>query len=240
MNNEKLINAFNIFERKVLKGNKLIVAPIVVSLLFLFIGSVSTDVDAVSLSWDASRLSSSTVVEQKHLTFKENSIDLHTSVRWWKYNQAVTVYKPQVQEMIARWYSRTRILDILGLKNMECHQYNGDCVGMNFADYWPFQINRIHKEIFDNSLKYRQSEDRSWLFRYQLTYANELVESYDARFCWEHIFKQIGRTYTNENRFKCVAVSYNGSPRYKHTYKKIAWLKRQIISDWAVKNINNF
>jgi len=75
------------------------------------------------------------------------------------------------------------------------------------------------------------SNQLEWLFKFQLTYANSLVQSYEDRFCGIEHFKIVWVKYTNENRFKCIAKSYNWSKRYKYTYAEIWWLKRQIISD---------
>jgi hypothetical protein len=131
--------------------------------------------------------------------------------------------------MKARGYSNTRILDLLALKSMECNSYTS-CVWMGWNDIWPFQINKIHKEQYSHSLSLHKQKEFAKLYLYQLSYANGLVDSYMTRFC------DIKRAKTNENRFKCVAVSYNGHPRYKHTYKKIWWLKRQMISDYLFSN----
>lgn len=149
--------------------------------------------------------------------------NLQTSVKWGKYNQAVTWYTTQINEMINRWYSKTRILDLLAFKSMECNSYKWDCIWIKANDVWPFQINKIHREQYDDSLALIKSKEWAVLYRYQLRYANQLVESYMQRFCkWEY-------AKTNKKRFQCVAVSYNWHPRYKHTYKQIAWEKRKII-----------
>lgn len=180
--------------------------------------------------------------EYKEEVFKwnENSEDLHTSVQYKGYNQAVTAYKAQIGTMVAKWYSNTRMLDLLALKSMECHQYDGNCKGLKMRDIWPFQINIIHREQYDHSLKLMKSENWSELFVYQLNYANGLVESYMDRFCNKWAFDYIGMTYTNEKRFKCVAVSYNWSPRFKQMYSELAWEKRKIIAEWLKENSNLF
>lgn len=155
--------------------------------------------------------------------------DYKTTIKWWKYNQAVTIYAKQFEEMKARGYSNTRILDLLALKSMECNKYTS-CVWYNWNDLWPFQINKIHKEQYNKSVELH-NQKRYWeLFSYQLSYADSLVQSYMDRYCdWKW-------SKTNKNRFYCVAVSYNWHPRYKHTYKKIGWEKRKIISDYLFSN----
>ena len=164
--------------------------------------------------------------------------NLSTQLNNW---QAITIYWKQLEEMKARWYSNTRILDLLTIKSLECNSYTS-CVWFNANDIWPFQINKIHKEEYNQSFLYHNSKDYGSLFLYQLTYANKLVQSYEDRFCGEHIFKEIGKKYTNEARFKCVAVSYNWHPKHKYAYKLNGWAKRQVISEYLFDNwflINN-
>lgn len=175
--------------------------------------------------------------------FNEGVEDLSTSVQYKWYNQAVTAYKSQMREMVARWYSATRILDLLAIKSMECNRFDWLCKWIdrkswNLIDIWPFQINNIHREHFKESVRLFDLDDRAWLFLYQLSYANQLVQSYEDRFCGEHIFKQIGRTFTNERRFKCNAVSYNWHPTWKQIFSELWWEKRKIISQWLVENSN--
>jgi len=157
--------------------------------------------------------------------------DVRTNVQYWKYNQLVTAYATQIKEMQARGYSDTRILDLLALKSMECNRYDGLCYWHNNLDLWPFQINKIHKDEWITSANLMRTNQLEGLFKFQLTYANKLVQSYEDRFCGKEHFDYVGVKYTNENRFKCIAKSYNGSPRYKYTYAELGWLKRQIISD---------
>lgn len=145
------------------------------------------------------------------------------------------VYGDQLEEMKARGLSNTRILDLLAIKWMECNSYKG-CIWRAWLDMWPFQINKVHTDVYNKSWQLWNAKEYWKLFNYQLSFANSLIESYEKRFCGEHIFKKIWRKYTNERRFKCVAVSYNGHPRYKHTYKKIWWEKRKAISEFLFSN----
>jgi hypothetical protein len=175
--------------------------------------------------------------------FNEGVEDLQTSVQYKGYNQAVTAYKAQIETMIKNWYSATRVLDLLGIKSMECNRYDWLCKWIdrnsgNLIDIWPFQINRIHREQFNKSLELFEQDKRAELFLYQLDYANQLVQSYEDRFCGERIFSLIGRDFTNEGRFKCNAVSYNWHPTWKQIFSELAWEKRKIISDWLVENSN--
>lgn len=200
---------------------------------FLYIFWIMCVIAIVLLSlWETS---ATTPKEAEEKQREVMTINYKSSIKWGKYNQAVTIYAKQFEEMKARGYSNTRILDLLAIKSMECNKYTS-CIGQNWHDIWPFQINRVHKEQYNNSVALHKQQKYATLFLYQLSYANWLIESYEDRFCWKHIFKQIGQTYTNKKRFYCVAVSYNWHPRYKHTYKKIAWLKREMIKKHLIDN----
>lgn len=179
----------------------------------------------------------------KKFSFNEWSQDLQSSIQYKWYNQAVIAYKSQIQELINRWYSATRILDLLWIKSMECNRYDGLCKGYdkhswNLIDVWPFQINKIHKEQFNYSLQLFDQDNRVELFKYQLSYANWLLQSYEDRFCWEKIFDQIWKDFTNERRFKCMAKSYNWNPTWKYIFSELSWEKRKMIGEWLVNNSN--
>lgn len=199
------------------------------------------------LIWEVS--ADFTPSKRKDLVFNSGSADLHWVDK--PSGQAVTAYQSQVLEMWDRWYNRTRILDILMSKSMECHAYHWNCIWyardknfkliypLQIVDYWPFQINKIHKEVFNNSLSYKEKEDWAGLFKYQLTYANGLIESYMNNNCkWEYaeLYKLKGET-TNERRAKCVYIHYNGSSN-KVLYANIAWRKRVAINEWLINNSN--
>lgn len=163
-------------------------------------------------------------VKTKSIEYEEQGY--YSEIKWGKYKQPVQVFDTQVNEMIKRWYKLTRILDLLTIKTMECNRYDWKC--FNWNDVWHFQINKIHK------LQYIKSHElfyNSWeLYKYQLSYANELVESYMDRFCdWK-------RAWDNETRFKCIAKSYNWHPRYKQTYADLWWAKRKLITEYIVKS----
>jgi len=165
-----------------------------------------------------------------------HAIDVKTTIN--TYNgrtQLVTAYKEQIATMKRKGYSDTRILDLLALKSMECNRYDGLCYWHYKLDVWPFQINRIHKDAYVTSFKLISSNQLAWLFDFQLKYANKLVSSYMDRYCGRHIFKLIWRNYSNERRFKCVAVTYNWHPRYKRTYAILAWKKREAIKNLIYK-----
>lgn len=226
-------------ERRTLEKWALLLALIMSSLLVAFFNNVK-QAEALSYSSLSPTLLEASGLQKQAFAWSDGVLDLKGTIHTWRNLQAVTGYKTQVVEMVKRGYSPTRILDLLALKSMECNRWDGRCIGLNEADLWPFQINRIHKEQYNHS-KYLMDSYLLWeLYLFQLTYANKLVNSYGNRYCWAHIFAQIGRTYTNERRFKCVAVSYNGSPRYKKTYAFLGWKKRQMISDWLKENSNLF
>lgn len=164
--------------------------------------------------------------------------NLETSIKVWNYNQAITVYDKQVKEMISRWYSKTKILDLLAIKSMECNRYDWLCYWRNNNDVWPFQINKIHREQYNHSL-YLMKKNKLWaLFLYQLDYASKLYDSYNERFCWPHIFDTIFRVYTNERHYKCIAVSYNWHPKLKYFYAYAGWKKREVIKEYLIKEFD--
>lgn len=165
-------------------------------------------------------------IEVKEPLEVQKSIEIQY-IKWNNRSYAVQVWYDRVETMKKLWYSETRILDLLAIMNMECWAYTWKC--FNWNDIWPMQINKIHKEQYNTSWKYYNNQDWGGLFLYQLDYANKLLDSYDKRFCWTHIFKQIWLTYTNQRHFECIGKSYNGHPTYKYAYVKLWWERRQII-----------
>lgn len=170
-------------------------------------------------------------------TYKINTQapDLQSSVQYWQYNQAVTAYTNQINEMIARWYTKTQILDLLAIKSMECNSYTS-CLWINASDVWPFQINRIHTDQYNKSIQLHYDKKYAELYLYQLTFSKWLIDSYMDRFCNESAHNSVGKKYTTESRFKCVAVSYNWHPTKKVIYSKIGWEKRKIIKEYLNNN----
>ena len=142
----------------------------------------------------------------------------------------VQVWNDRIKTMKKLWYSDTRILDLLAIMNMECWSYKWDC--FNWNDIWPMQINKIHKEQYNKSWEYYNKKDWGKLFEYQIKYANQLVESYEAKNCKPEYVKKywIWKTY-NQKRWRCVAFHYNWHPKNKFAYNKLGWERRQIISD---------
>jgi len=170
----------------------------------------------------------------KHIWTNVMTGSLSSSIKWNWRTLWLKVYWSQVEEMKARWYSNTRILDLLSIKSQECNNYTS-CVWIAGLDIWPFQINKIHTEVYKHSYKLHNAEDFWTLYKYQLTFANWLIESYMDRFCNEAIFKEVWKEYSNKARLKCVAISYNWWPdRVNYGHK--VWLKRQIIADYLFDN----
>lgn len=167
-----------------------------------------------------------TIQKVKEEIYKRPNIE-STQIKWNNRVYNVQVWNDRVKTMEGLGYSKTRILDLLAIMNMECGSYTGKC--FNWNDIWPMQINKIHKEQYNKSWEYYNKEDWGGLFLYQLDYANKLLDSYDERFCGAHIFKQIGRTYTNKRHFECIGKSYNGHPRYKYAYVQLGWERRGVI-----------
>ena len=239
--NRKKLLAFKKAEKKRVMTNLLgIILPL--SALFILFISVMGNNEANAYTVKKEPLTN-VLLHSNTKTFTGTFKAVETKLSW----QAVTVHGAQLEEMKARKYDNTRILDLLMAKSMECHQYDWNCIWFlrdkkwriieprKIIDYWPFQINRIHTKQFNESLVYKSNKDWWGLFKYQLNYANKLIQSYEDRYCGQHIFEEIGRTYTNERRAKCVYSSYNWS-KNKDYYAKIAWEKRKIISDYLFTN----
>lgn len=150
-----------------------------------------------------------------------------TTIKWNNRVYAVQVWGDRVETMRNMWLSETRILDLLAIMNMECGSYKWDC--FNWNDIWPMQINKIHKEQYNKSWEYYNNQDWGGLFEYQIKYANQLVQSYEDRFCGRHIFDLIWKEYSNQRRWNCVGKSYNGHPRYKYVYMQLGWERREVI-----------
>jgi len=159
----------------------------------------------------------------------------YSEIQWGRYKQPVRVYDTQVNEMIKRWYSLTRVIDLVTILTMECNRYDWKC--RNTSDIWFFQINRIaHKQAYLESdrLFYNSAE----LFKYQLTYANDkIVQDLEDRFCgWQY-------AKTNQVRFMCIAKNYNGNVKIasnwlemRENYMLLARYKRELIARYIVDN----
>lgn len=156
---------------------------------------------------------------------------INASLEWNNRWHLVTVYDKQIKVMKKYWYSKTRILDLLALRSMECNLQNWKCKWLNNSDIWPFQINNIHTENYNKSLELWNNEEK--LFEYQLKVANDLLNSYEKNFCWEKHFKAIWKTYNNEERFKCYARCFNW------WYNRVSYAKRWLVQREIVKYFYN-
>ena len=164
-----------------------------------------------------------------------------TTIKWNNRVYAVQVWGDRIETMRNMWLSETRILDLLAIMNMECGSYKWDCIWyardkkgrliypLRAIDIWPMQINKVHKEEFRHSKYLYENEKWGELFIYQLKYANQLVQSYEDRFCGKHIFDLIWKEYSNQRRWNCVGKSYNWHPRYKFAYMQLGWERREVI-----------
>ena len=174
------------------------------------------------------------------LSFLNVNADLNSAIQRWKHKKAVIVYDTQLEILIEKWYSLTRIIDIMTLKTNECNNYEWKCIWYNkqwvWVDYWHFQINKIHKEQVKKTLELW--EDPKAHFIYQLEYVNILLDSYEKRFCnAENILAKYWER-SNKERFKCKARAYNGSS-FKQAYSDWSWIKREKIKDYIVKYLQN-
>ena len=213
---KEIINILDKITRKVMKGSneKWIIFMLIVIAFLLWI-AFSWDVEVIEKVQAQAEVVQKPVETQKVL------------IKWNNRSYAVQVWGDRVETMRKLGYSETRILDLLAIMNMECGSYKWDC--FNWNDIWPMQINKIHKEQYNKSWEIYNRDSWGELFLYQLDYANKLLDSYDKRFCWVHIFKQIGRKYTNKRHFECIGKSYNWHPQYKFAYVQLGWDRRQKI-----------
>lgn len=161
---------------------------------------------------------------------------INASLEWNNRWHLITVYDRQIEIMQHYWYSKTRILDLLALRSMECNLSNWKCKWLNNQDIWPFQINIIHTENYNKSLELWNDEEK--LFKYQLKVANDLLNSYEKNFCWEKHFKAIWKTYNNEERFKCYARCFNWWPN-RVSYAKRWLVQREIVKYFYNNNYKN-
>ena len=160
---------------------------------------------------------------------KEVFWDYNWVLKWPKVWWAVTVYDKQVKIMQDRWYSKQRILDLLAIQSMECNLYNWNC--KSSSDIWNFQINQIHKNEYNKSAKLLKTKKYGELYKYQLTYANWLLDSYEKSFCSkENIIWKFWK-YSEKLRVECYWRMYNWSKK-KVTYWKMLWQKREMIKKY--------
>lgn len=209
----KIIDIFDIFERKVLKWNTIYI--LVIMFVVILIINSPEEVEVIE------KVQAQEEIVQKTVETKK------VMLKWNNRTYAVQVWWDRIETMRNLGYSETRILDLLAIMNMECWSYKWNC--FNWNDIWPMQINKIHKIQYNKSWEFYNKQDWAGLFIYQVKYANQLVQSYEDRFCGIHIFEQIGRKYTNQRRWNCVWKSYNGHPQYKFAYMQLGWERREII-----------
>lgn len=207
-----LIDKLDQVERKYIKWDFIYIVLALVVIIWIF-HTVTREVEVID-TVQAKEVKE--VVETQKTMIKRNNR-----------TYAVQVWGDRVETMRNMWLSETRILDLLAIMNMECWSYKWAC--FNWNDIWPMQINKIHKEQYNKSWEYYNKQDWGGLFIYQIQYANQLVQSYEDRFCWRHIFDLIWKEYSNQRRWNCVGKSYNWHPRYKYAYMKLGWERREII-----------
>lgn len=155
----------------------------------------------------------------------------YQEIKFWKYNQAITIFDNQIKTLKNLGYSNERIIDLLAIRSMECNSYKWDCKGLYSSDIGPFQINHIHKKEYKKSKQLFNEEKWGELFIYQAKIANWLLDSYEKRFCSEKIFKEIWKPYDNNERFVCYARVYNWSEK-KKSYWELAKLKRVVVEKY--------
>ena len=208
----EIINALDKFERKYIKWDFIYIVLAIFAVIWIF-HTVTREVEVIDK------------VQAKEV--KDVLEVKKTTIKWNNRVYAVQVWWDRVETMRNMWLSETRILDLLAIMNMECGSYKWDC--FNWNDIWPMQINKIHKEQYNKSWEYYNNQDWGGLFEYQIQYANQLVQSYEDRFCGRHIFDLIWKEYSNQKRWNCVGKSYNWHPRYKYAYMDLWWIRRQEI-----------
>ena len=158
--------------------------------------------------------------------------DYHWILKTPKMYYAVTVYDKHYKEMKKKWYTKTRILDLLAIQSMECSLYNWHC--LNSSDVWFFQINQIHRKQYTKSVKLLKQKKYWDLYKYQLVYAKWLVDSYEKSFCSQESFDAIWKARTNKER---VGRMYNWHPKHKKIYWKLLWKKREMIKKYINNNL---
>ena len=170
--------------------------------------------------------------------FQEMHYNVNADYNWvlkWKDGRTwvVIVWDKQVKEMQDRGYSKTRILDLLAIQSMECNDFQWKC--KSSSDIWHMQINQIHKEQYKKSVKLLKAKKYWELYKYQLTYANWLLDSYWKSFCSkENIIWKFWK-YSEKLRVECYGRAYNGS-KTRITYWKMLWDKRKMIKKYFNTN----
>ena len=151
--------------------------------------------------------------------------NLDSKVTLWKTTQKVVVYDNEVKYLKKLWYDKTRIIDLLTIRAMECNDEFWQCFSKT-KDIWYYQINHIHKEAYKKSKELYDNPKH--LYNFQVEFANNLLENANKKFCYG---------LDNDNRFKCTARVYNWSKK-KIFYWKLALEKRKIIKKYLKENFN--
>ena len=159
--------------------------------------------------------------------------DKSVLIKWNNLSYSVNIFADRVKSMQDKGYSNTRILDLLAIMNMECWKYSWDCFYRAWKkswDVWPMQINIVHREQYFKSWEFYYKKDWGGLFIYQLEYANELLDNYEAWWCSEAniVNHWVWDTY-NQKRWRCIAFRYNWHPKNKFSYNTLGWERREEI-----------
>jgi len=84
---------------------------------------------------------------------------------------------------MSRGWSKTKVIDILTLRTLECNRYDGLCYGIKNRDLGFFQINNIYKKAYKHSLLLIQQRKSAELFLYQLDFVSDMYDRLDRDYC---------------------------------------------------------
>jgi len=140
-----------------------------------------------------------------------------TKIKWlWREIQVdkIPEWKMQIYKKNNIWYFDFLILNVID--NLECWREDWWCVTK--SDWWPFQINQIHKEDFRKALNMIKNKEWEKLFEEQMLWTYTRIKNMDQKICaW---------VKSEIKRAECQLINHNGNNRnwFKFNYWK-AWVK---------------
>lgn len=171
------------------------------------------------------------------VNYNDEKEDVLAQFKMWNtLHNSMKVYNWKIKSYADKNIDKEYFLSLSAINNMECRRSDGAC--FNWADAWPFQINRMaHEYDFKKSkklvdmIKLEKNENernklKYELFDYQLDWTISRLDRLKPKFCqWK----------TGDNLTRCLAILHNGN-NSKTCYMNGQYVEHKYCyAEWVIK-----